>query len=174
VTTTDPAPDGGNFRPVFVRAGRGGWGRGLELTPTPDKYKVISVTGGGIHPVAQRIAELSGGEAVDGFRTKVEDAEVLAAVINCGGTARIGVYPRKRIPTVDAPAGHRDDLVLVRCGGQLQPASPAAAAGPDEHRPEVALVRDGIGRGHLAPPAASAYSASNLSNRSVLFSRRMR
>jgi PTS system glucitol/sorbitol-specific IIB component len=105
VTTTDPTPDGRTFRSVSVRAGRGGWGRGLELTPTPDKYKVISVTGGGIHPVAQRIAELTGGEAVDGFRTKVEDAETLAAVINCGGTARIGVYPRKRIPTVDVFPG---------------------------------------------------------------------
>jgi glucitol/sorbitol PTS system EIIB component len=105
VTTTDPTEGGRTFRSVFVRAGRGGWGRGLELTPTPDKYKVISVTGGGIHPVAQRIAELSGGEAVDGFRTKVEDAETLAAVINCGGTARIGVYPRKRIPTVDVFPG---------------------------------------------------------------------
>jgi PTS system glucitol/sorbitol-specific IIB component len=105
VTTTDPTSGGGDFRPVFVRAGRGGWGQGLELTPTSEKYKVISVTGGGIHPVARRIAELSGGEAVDGFRTKVEDAEVLAAVINCGGTARIGVYPRKRIPTVDVFPG---------------------------------------------------------------------
>ena len=106
MTITDPTADGGsNFRSVFVRAGRGGWGQGLELTPTPDKYKVISVTGGGIHPVAQRIAELSGGEAVDGFRTKVEDAATLAAVINCGGTARIGVYPRKRIPTVDVFPG---------------------------------------------------------------------
>jgi glucitol/sorbitol PTS system EIIB component len=100
-------PDGGNtgYRPVFVRPGRNGWGRGLELTPTPDKNKVISVTGGGIHPVAQRIAELSGAEAVDGFRTRVDDSEVLAAVINCGGTARIGVYPRKRIPTVDVFPG---------------------------------------------------------------------
>jgi PTS system glucitol/sorbitol-specific IIB component len=105
VTTTDDTSGGRTFRSVFVRAGRGGWGRGLELTPTPDKYKVISVTGGGIHPVAQRIAELTGGEAVDGFRTKVEDAETLAAVINCGGTARIGVYPRKRIPTVDVFPG---------------------------------------------------------------------
>jgi PTS system glucitol/sorbitol-specific IIC component len=104
VTTTEPTDDD-RFRPVFVRAGRGGWGRGLELTPTPDKYKVISVTGGGIHPVARRIAELSGGEAVDGFRVKVEDDAVLAAVINCGGTARIGVYPRKRIPTVDVFPG---------------------------------------------------------------------
>jgi PTS system glucitol/sorbitol-specific IIC component len=105
MTTVDP--DGGDnpYRPVFVRAGRGGWGQGLELTPTPDKYKVISVTGGGVHPVARRIAELTGGEAVDGFRTHVPDEQVLAAVINCGGTARIGVYPRKRIPTVDVFPG---------------------------------------------------------------------
>ena len=93
------------YRPVFVKPGRNGWGQGLELTPTAEKNKVISVTGGGIHPVAARIAELSGAEAVDGFRTKVEDSEVLAAVINCGGTARIGVYPRKRIPTVDVFPG---------------------------------------------------------------------
>jgi len=105
VSTTDDTSSGRTFRSVFVRAGRGGWGRGLELTPTPDKYKVISVTGGGIHPVARRIAELSGGEAVDGFRTHVPDEQVLAAVINCGGTARIGVYPRKRIPTVDVFPG---------------------------------------------------------------------
>ena len=76
---------------------------------------------------------------------------------------------------VDAATGHRDDLVLVRGGGQLQPAAPAAAAGADEDRPEVAPVRGGVRRGHFAPPAAAAaYSASNLSNSSVLFSRRMR
>jgi glucitol/sorbitol PTS system EIIB component len=103
--TTDEPTGGEDYRPVFVRPGRNGWGRGLELTPTPEKSKVISVTGGGIHPVAARIAELSGAEAVDGFRVKVEDNEVLAAVINCGGTARIGVYPRKRIPTVDVFPG---------------------------------------------------------------------
>jgi PTS system glucitol/sorbitol-specific IIC component len=105
MSTVEPDGENTRFRPVFVRPGRNGWGQGLELTPTPEKYKVISVTGGGIHPVAQRIAELSGGEAVDGFRTMVEDAAVLAAVINCGGTARIGVYPRKRIPTVDVFPG---------------------------------------------------------------------
>ena len=90
---------------MFVKAGRNGWGQGLELTPTPEKNKVLSVTGGGVHAVAHRIAELSGAEAVDGFRTHVPDDQVLAAVINCGGTARIGVYPRKRIPTVDVYPG---------------------------------------------------------------------
>lgn len=106
MTTTDDDTGGDpGYRTVFVRAGRNGWGQGLELTPTAEKYKVISVTGGGVHAVAQRIAELSGGEAVDGFRTHVPDDQVLAAVINCGGTARIGVYPRKRIPTVDVFPG---------------------------------------------------------------------
>lgn len=66
---------------------------------------MLSVTGGGIHPVAQRIAELSGAEVVDGFTNHVADDQVLCAVINCGGTARIGVYPRKRIPTVDVYPG---------------------------------------------------------------------
>jgi PTS system glucitol/sorbitol-specific IIC component len=93
------------FRTVVVRPGANGWGRGLELTPTAERNKVISVTGGGIHAVAQRIADLSGAEVVDGFRTHVPDDEVLAAVINCGGTARIGVYPRKRIPTIDVYPG---------------------------------------------------------------------
>lgn len=94
-----------HYRTVKVRAGSGGWGDGLLLTPDAKKNKVISVTGGGIHPVAARIGELSGAEVVDGFRTHVPDDEVLAAVINCGGTARIGVYPRKRIPTVDVYPG---------------------------------------------------------------------
>jgi glucitol/sorbitol PTS system EIIB component len=93
------------YRTVAIRPGANGWGRGLELTPTPERNKVISVTGGGIHAVAQRIADLSGAEVVDGFRTRVPDEEVLAAVINCGGTARIGVYPRKRIPTIDVYPG---------------------------------------------------------------------
>ncbi|GAA1203185.1 PTS glucitol/sorbitol transporter subunit IIB [Prauserella alba] len=90
---------------VFVRAGAGGWGPGLTLRADETRTKVLSVTGGGIHPVAQKIADLTGAEAVDGFNTTVPDDEVVAAVINCGGTARIGVYPRKGIPTVDVYPG---------------------------------------------------------------------
>ena len=92
-------------RAVFVRPGEGGWGKGLLLRAEGTRTKVLSVTGGGIHPVAARIAELIGAEAVDGFHTTVPDDEVVCAVINCGGTARIGVYPRKGIKTVDVYAG---------------------------------------------------------------------
>lgn len=90
---------------VMVRPGSNGWGRGLVLRREDKRTKVVSVTGGGIHPVATRIAELIGAEAVDGFTTSVPDDETIAVVINCGGTARIGVYPRKGIPTVDVYPG---------------------------------------------------------------------
>ncbi|NGO08091.1 PTS glucitol/sorbitol transporter subunit IIB [Streptomyces sp. HC44] len=103
MTTIEQSPR--TYPSVFVRKGTGGWGNGLTLRRTDTRNKVLSVTGGGIHPVAQRIAELTGAEAVDGFRTSVPDEEVICAVINCGGTARIGVYPRKRIPTIDVYPG---------------------------------------------------------------------
>ncbi|MGB3414510.1 MAG: PTS sorbitol transporter subunit IIB [Microbacteriaceae bacterium] len=94
-----------SYKSVKVTKGRGGWGKGLVLTPTDEKKVVLSVTNGGIHPVAAKIAELTGAEAVDGFKNHVDDDKVLVAVINCGGTARIGVYPKKRIPTVDIYPG---------------------------------------------------------------------
>lgn len=90
---------------VFVRPGANGWGRGLLLRRDDKRTKVVSVTGGGIHPVATRIAELIGAVAVDGFTSSVPDDETIAVVINCGGTARIGVYPRKGLPTVDVYPG---------------------------------------------------------------------
>ncbi|MBM7712021.1 PTS glucitol/sorbitol transporter subunit IIB [Enterococcus xiangfangensis] len=89
------------YKTVFVKPGNKGWGVGLKLTPTDKKNKVVSVTGGGIHPVAQQIADLTGGIACDGFKNAIPEDEMLCAIIDCGGTARIGVYPMKRIPTVD-------------------------------------------------------------------------
>lgn len=89
------------FKAVFVKAGDNGWGKGLRIEPSSQKNKIVSVTGGGIHPVAQRVAELTGAEAVDGFKNAIPDEEIAAAVIDCGGTARIGVYPMKHILTLD-------------------------------------------------------------------------
>ena len=44
------------YKTIFVKPGNKGWGVGLTLTPTEKMNKVVSVTGGGIHPVAQQHA----------------------------------------------------------------------------------------------------------------------
>lgn len=99
------------YTSITIKAGSGGWGGPLTLVPTEQKHKVVSVTGGGIHPVAQKIAEMTGGEAVDGFTTGVPDEEILLAVVDCGGTARCGVYPKKKIFTANVlPVGKTGPL----------------------------------------------------------------
>ena len=92
------------YKSVKVSAGRGGWGGPLTITPTDDKPLIYSVTGGGIHPVAARIAELTGGQAFDGFSASAKFEKIAVAVIDCGGTARVGVYPMKKVLTVDIHA----------------------------------------------------------------------
>ncbi len=97
------------YQSVKVYQGKGGWGGPFILIPDDQKKYVICVTGGGIHPVAQKIAELTGTIAVDAFKNPVEKEETLCAVIDCGGTARCGTYPRLGIPTINiklqAPSG---------------------------------------------------------------------
>ena len=80
------------FKSVKIVAGNGGWGGPLVLVPSGTRNKIVSVTGGGIHPVAAKIAEMTGCEAVDGFRSGVPDEEILLAVVDCGGTARCGCW----------------------------------------------------------------------------------
>lgn len=94
------------YQAVKVSKGRGGWGGPLVIQPTDQRNKVVSVTGGGIHPVARRIADMTGAEAVDGFKNPPIESEMAVVVVDCGGTARCGVYPRKRIPTINlTPVG---------------------------------------------------------------------
>lgn len=97
------------YKSVTISKGRGGWGGPLTVTPTAEKPYIYSVTGGGIHPVAQRIADLTGGETFDGFKSSRPFDQIAVAVIDCGGTARVGVYPMKKVLTVDvhatSPAG---------------------------------------------------------------------
>src|SRR4028119_554848 len=94
------------FRAVRIERGPQGWGGPLVIEPTVGKDKIMAVTGGGIPELAYKIAEMTGAEAVDGFRAPPPESEVAAVVIDCGGTARCGVYPRKRVPTINpTPAG---------------------------------------------------------------------
>jgi PTS system glucitol/sorbitol-specific IIB component len=99
------------FRAVRIERGAQGWGGPLVIQPTAEKDKIVAVTGGGIPEVAQRIADLTGAEVVDGFRAPPPESEIAAVVVDCGGTARAGVYPRKRIPTINlTPVGQAGPL----------------------------------------------------------------
>ena len=99
------------YKSVKIVAGQGGWGGPLVLVPTETRNKIVSVTGGGVHPLAAQIAEMTGCETVDGFSTGVPDEEILLAVVDCGGTARCGVYPKKGILTANVlPVGKTGPL----------------------------------------------------------------
>lgn len=99
------------FKAVRIQRGSNGWGGPLVIKPTSQRDKIVAVTGGGIPPVARQLAEMTGGTAIDGFRSPPPEGEILAVVIDCGGTARCGVYPRKRIPTINlTPVGQSGPL----------------------------------------------------------------
>ena len=86
---------------VIAHKGPSGWGGPLTLRVSEGKTIVASITGGGIHPVAQKIADMIGAEARDGFKEKVAPEEMVCAVVDCGGTARCGVYPKLNVLTVN-------------------------------------------------------------------------
>ena len=166
------------YKTIKISAGDGGWGGPLTITPTEKCHTVLSVTGGGIHPVAAKIAELTGGEAVDGWKTTLPDDEVMVAVVDCGGTARCGVYPKKGIYTVNLmPAGKSGPLAMfitedIYCSAvrekdievvgdaPAEAAAPAAAAaaaavedkGPktkEEAKAEIAAANEGKKQGFV-------------------------
>jgi PTS system glucitol/sorbitol-specific IIC component len=99
------------FNAVRVERGSTGWGGPLIIQPNNQRDKIVAVTGGGIPPVARKLAEMTGATAVDGFRAPPVEGEIAAVVVDCGGTARCGVYPRKRIPTINlTPVGQSGPL----------------------------------------------------------------
>ena len=52
------------YKSVVVCKGAGGWGGPITLIPTAQRHVILSVTGGGIHPIAKQLGELSGCEVV--------------------------------------------------------------------------------------------------------------
>lgn len=93
------------YKAVRVEKGPGGWGTPLIIKPTEGKNKIVSITAGKIHPIAIKIAEITGGEAVDGFKHPVANNEMACAVIDCGGTCRLGILPSKGVLTININGG---------------------------------------------------------------------
>lgn len=100
------------YNSIKVTKGSGGFGGPLVITPTEEKHKFIYVVGGGEKPeIVDKIVELTGMEAVNGFKTSIPDNEIALAIIDCGGTLRCGIYPKKRIPTINIiPTGKAGPL----------------------------------------------------------------
>ncbi|WP_188455006.1 PTS glucitol/sorbitol transporter subunit IIB [Virgibacillus oceani] len=143
-----------NYKAVKVSKGSNGWGGPLKIQPTDKKKYVASVTGGGIHPIAQQIADMTGAIAIDGFKNKVESDEMACVVIDCGGTARCGVYPKMNVLTVNLtptpPSGplmkfiKEDNFVSgVKANNIVEADTEAAAAEEVDDQSNEKLVSEG-------------------------------
>lgn len=95
------------YRSIKVVKGTGGFGGPLVITPTEKRNKVMFITGGGAEPEClNKIVELTGLIPVNGFKTNCPEDELALVIIDCGGTLRCGIYPKKRIPTINTnPVG---------------------------------------------------------------------
>ena len=102
----EPAPLApGEYRSIRIVSGDGGFGGPLVITPTPEKHTVIYMTGGNLEPEPlAKILALSGMRAINLSKDSCPDEEIALAIVDCGGTLRCGIYPKKGIPTVNIMA----------------------------------------------------------------------
>ena len=128
------------YHSITVTRGPGGYGGPLTITPDDKRNKIVYIVGGGSKPdIVDKIAELTGAIPVNGFETSVPDDEHFVAIIDCGGSLRCGLYPKKNIPTINVIstgktgplAQYIHEGIYVSAVGmdQVQPADESALAG---------------------------------------------
>lgn len=100
------------YRAIKVSKGSGGFGGPLTVKPSDEKNVLLYITGGGAKPdIVDKIVELTGCKPVNGFKTSVPEEQIFMVIIDCGGTLRCGIYPQKRIPTINVmPVGKSGPL----------------------------------------------------------------
>lgn len=100
------------YNAIKIVKGSGGFGGPLIVKPEEGKDTLLYITGGGAEPeIVEKIVNLTGCKAVNGFKTAVPEEQIFVVIIDCGGTLRCGIYPQKKIPTINVmPVGKSGPL----------------------------------------------------------------
>ena len=155
-----PAPLApGQYRSIRIVCGDGGFGGPLVITPTPEKHTVIYMTGGNLEPEPlAKILALSGMRAINLSKDGCPDEEIALAIVDCGGTLRCGIYPKKGIPTVNIMATGKSGPLAryITEDIYVSAVTSAEVSLADEGMTDVAEPRASAGMTDAAEPLAGA------------------